>query len=128
MVAVGVAADTAVAGERAFEQGVIQGFVRFPAGEGWRVVAEAAVAVAGEDLQLRRIRGAVEIPRDQHVRIGAEAVPDKAQLFVLVKRAEAEVDVGNDKFAVVAGDRRRQHVRGCARAAAHSALRAVVAC
>ena len=55
-------ADPAVAGKGAFEQGVIQRFVRFPAGKGRGVVAEAAVAVAGKDLQLRRIRGAVEIP------------------------------------------------------------------
>ena len=63
----------------------------------------------GEDAQLRRIRSAVIIAGNQHVRPGGEAVADKTQLAVLVNRAEAQMHIGDDQLAVRAFHRRRQH-------------------
>ena len=63
----------------------------------------------GEDAQLRRIRSAVVVAGNQHVRPGGEAVTDKTQLAVLVKGAEAQMHIGDDQRAARAFHRRRQY-------------------
>ena len=99
MIAFALQADVAARAQVAFEKGMIERLARFPAGKSRAGVAEALIAVFGEDAQLRRVRGAVVVAGNQHVRPGGETVTDETQLAVLVNGAEAQMHIGDDQLA-----------------------------